>query len=48
MIWYFSSHGSRQPISKEPTGVGHSIRVLTEVYGYVVQLEPYQGVKKGK
>ena len=28
--------------------MGYRIWVLAEVYGYVVQFEPYQGVKKGK
>ena len=48
MISYFANHGTRQRINNKKIGVGHSIWVLPEVYGYVVQFKPYQGVKKGK
>ena len=48
MISYFANHGTRQRINNKPIGVRHSILVLAEAYGYVVQSEPYQGVKKRK
>ena len=48
MIPYYGTHGSKQRINNKPIRVGYYIRIPVEVYDYVVQFEPYQGVKKGK
>ena len=47
-IPYYPNHGSRQRIKSKSIRIGYNIWVLAEAYGYVVQFEPYQGVKKGK
>ena len=39
---------AEQLINNKPNQLGDNIWVLEEAYGYAVQLEPYQGVKKGK
>ena len=46
MISYYVTHVIRQRIDNKPTGVGFNIWPFLEVYGCVVQFEPYQGVKK--
>ena len=48
MITYSANHSSRQRISNKPIRVECKLWVLAETYHYVVQFEPYQGVKKGK
>ena len=48
MITYFTKHSSRQQINNKTNRVECKIWVLAKTYGYVVQFEPYQGVKKGK
>ena len=48
MISYFANHSSRQRINNKPVAMGFNIWVLAEAYGYLVQFEPYQGVKRGK
>ena len=48
MITYFANDSSRQRIYNKPNRVGCKIWLLAEAYGYVVQFEPYQGVKKEK
>ena len=48
MIYSFPNHGTRQRINNKPIRVGHSIWILAEAYGYLVQFETYQGVKKEK
>ena len=47
MISSFANHGSRQRINNKPGPIGCNSRGLAEAYGYLVQFEPYQGVKKG-
>ena len=48
MISYFANYCTRKQINNKTIGVGHSIWGVAEAYCYVVQFEPYQGVKKGK
>ena len=48
MILYYETHSSSQRINNKPIRVGHNIWFFAETYGYVVQLEPHQCVKKGK
>ena len=48
MILYYETHSSSQRINNKPIRVGHNIWFFAEKYGYVVQLEPHQCVKKGK
>ena len=48
MIPYYGTHGSRLPINSKPIRVGYNIWVLADAYGYLIQLEPYQGVKPRK
>ena len=48
MITCFANHSSRQKINNKSNRLGCKIWILAEAYGYVVQLESYQGVKKGK
>ena len=48
MISYYLNHDSRQRISNTPVVMSYNIGFLAEAYGYVVQFEPYQGVKKEK
>ena len=47
MIPYYRTHGIRQRINNKPIRVGYNIWVLAEAYGYAVQFEPYQVVRKG-
>ena len=44
----YANHGSRQRIRSKSIRIGYNIWVLAETYGYVVQFEPNQGVKKRK
>ena len=46
MISCYGTHGSRQRINNKPIWLGYNIWILVEGHGYVVQFEPYQGVKK--
>ena len=48
VISNFANHGSRQWINNKSGPMGCNIWGLAEAYGYLVQFEPYQGVKKGK
>ena len=49
MIPCYGTHGSRQRINNKSIQEEYEIWVLVaEGYGYVVQLRPYQGTKKGK
>ena len=48
MIPYYRTHGSRQLINNKPIRLGYNICVHGEAYGYVIQFEPYQSVKKRK
>ena len=48
MISYYATHGSRLRKNNKPIRVGCNIWVIAEAYDYVIQFEPYQGVKKGK
>ena len=49
MIPCYGTHGSRQRINNKSIQDDYKIWVLVaEAYGYVIQFEPYQGVKKGK
>ena len=48
MSTYFANHSSGQRLNNKPNRLGCKISVLAEAYGYTVQFEPYQGVKKGK
>ena len=38
----------RQRMNNKPNGAGCKIWVYADAYGYVVQFEPYQSVKKRK
>ena len=40
--------GSRQRINNKPIRVGYKFCVLADAYGYVIQLESYQGAKRGR
>ena len=49
MIPCYGTHGSRQRINSKSIKEEYIIWVLvTEAYGYVVQIRPYQGAKTGK
>ena len=48
MIPYYRTHGIKQQIDKKLIRVRYNIWVLVGVYGYVVQFESQQGVKKWK
>ena len=48
MIPYYRTRDSRQRTNNKSIQVGYNIWVLAEACCYVVQFEPYQGVKKGK
>ena len=46
MISYYLTHVIRQRIDNKPIAVGYNIWLFLEVYGCVVQFEPYEDVKK--
>ena len=49
MIPCYGTHSSRQGINHKSIQEEYKIWVLAaEAYGYVVQVRPYQGAKKGK
>ena len=48
MISYYVNHDRLQRINNKPVGMSYNIGVFGKAYGYVVQFEPYQGVKKEK
>ena len=48
MVPFFETHGRRQRINNKPIHVGYKIWVLTEQYGYVIQLDSCHGAKSGK
>ena len=47
-IPYCRTHDSRQRINNKQIRLGYNIWILAEAYGYVVQCEPNEGLKKGK
>ena len=44
----YANHGSRQRVRSKSIRIGYNIWVLADAYGYVVQFEPNQRVKKRK
>ena len=47
MIPYFGRNSSKQRMQNKPVRVGYKQWVLAETSGYVIQFDPYQGVKNG-
>ena len=45
MLPYYGRHSSKQRIVGKPIRMGYKMWVLAQSNGYVVQFEPYQGVK---